>query len=283
MAIEKIGVIGAGLMGSGIAEVCARSGYSVLVLEVNQLLLDKGLNAIRTSLTRGAERGKITEADKTATLGRLRGTTNLADFNDRDLVIEAIVEDMAKKKDVFKQLDKICPKSAILATNTSCLAVIEMAMCTQRPDRVLGIHFFNPAPVMKLVELVKTIAVSPETVAEAKAFGESLGKKAIFAPDSPGFVVNRLLVPYMIDAIRIFEAGTATAEDIDQGMVLGCNHPMGPLALTDLVGLDTAMLVANAMYEEFKEPRFAAPPLLKKMVAAGRLGRKTGRGFYQYS
>lgn len=281
--IDKVGVVGAGLMGSGIAEVCARAGYSVLVSEVNQQLLDKGLNAVNTSITKAAERGKITEADKNATLGRLRGTTNLADFHDRDLVIEAIVEDTARKKEVFRQLDKVCPKTAILASNTSCLAVIEMGMSTQRPDKVLGIHFFNPAPVMKLVEVVKTIAVSPETVNDARAFAESLGKKVIFAPDSPGFVVNRLLVPFIIDAIRIYEAGTATAEDIDQGMVLGCNHPMGPLALGDLVGLDTLVMVGNAMYEEFKEPRFAPPPLLKKMVAAGRLGRKTGRGFYQYS
>lgn len=283
MKIAKVGVVGAGLMGSGIAEVCARAGYSVLVSEVTQQLLDKGLNAVNTSITKAAERGKITEADKAGTVSRLRGTTDLADFHDRDLVIEAIVEDMARKKEVFRQLDKVCPKTAILASNTSCLAVIEMGMSTQRPDKVLGIHFFNPAPVMKLVEVVKTIAVSPETVNDAKAFAESLGKKVIFAPDSPGFVVNRLLVPFIIDAIRIYEAGTATAEDIDQGMVLGCNHPMGPLALGDLVGLDTLVMVGNAMYEEFKEPRFAPPPLLKKMVTAGRLGRKTGRGFYQYS
>ncbi|MDO8637239.1 MAG: 3-hydroxybutyryl-CoA dehydrogenase [Dehalococcoidia bacterium] len=283
MKIEKVGVVGCGLMGSGIVEVCARAGYSVTVSEVNQQLLDKGLAAITNSITRAAERGKITDEDKKATLGRIKGTTNLEDFKNCNLVIEAVLEDMARKKDIFRLLDKVCPKTSILATNTSCLAIIEMAMSTQRPDKVLGIHFFNPAPVMKLVEIVKPIAVSQETVSDAKAFAESLGKKVIFAPDSPGFVVNRLLVPFIIDSIRIYEAGTATAEDIDQGMVLGCNHPMGPLALADLVGLDTLVMVGNAMYEEFKEPRFAPTPLLKKMVAAGRLGRKTGRGFYQYS
>lgn len=283
MKIQTVGVVGCGLMGAGIAEVCARSGYSVVATEINSQLLNKGLASINTSLTKAVERGRMKEEEKTATLGRLRGTLDMADFRSCDLVIEAILEDMAKKKELFAQLGKICPKTAILATNTSCLSVTEMAIASGRPDRVVGLHFFNPATVMKLVEIVKTIAISQETLDQAKAFSESLGKKVIFAPDVPGFVVNRLLLPYVLDAMRLLEASTATAEDIDQGMMLGCNYPMGPLALADLIGLDVITLVTSAMYDEFKEPRFAPPPSLRRLIAAGRLGRKTGQGFYKYS
>ncbi len=282
MEIKKVGIVGCGLMGSGIAELSARSGYSTMVSEASADLLDKGLAALGSSLAKGVARQKLTEADRDAALGRIKGTTNLADLKDCDLVIEAIVEDMEIKKKVFAQLDEVCPKGAILATNTSCLSIIEMAMATRRPGQVLGIHFFNPAPVMKLAELVKTIATSDETIETARAFAESLGKTAILATDSPGFIVNRLLIPFMLDAIRVLESGLATREDIDHGMVMGCNHPMGPLALVDLTGVDTLFFVANAMFEEFKEPRFAPPPLLRKMVTAGRLGRKTGKGFYDY-
>lgn len=282
MEIKKVGIVGCGLMGSGIAELSARSGYSTMVSEASADLLDKGLAALGSSLAKGVARQKLTEADRDAALGRIKGTTNLADLKDCDLVIEAIVEDMEIKKKVFAQLDEVCPKGAILATNTSCLSIIEMAMATRRPGQVLGIHFFNPAPVMKLAELVKTIATSEETIETARAFAESLGKTAILATDSPGFIVNRLLIPFMLDAIRVLESGLATREDIDHGMVMGCNHPMGPLALVDLTGVDTLFFVANAMFEEFKEPRFAPPPLLRKMVTAGRLGRKTGKGFYDY-
>jgi 3-hydroxybutyryl-CoA dehydrogenase len=282
MEIKKVGIVGCGLMGSGIAELSARAGYGTVVSEANDELLKRGLTAINSSLSRGVERQKITEADKTAALGRIQGTTKLEDFKDCDLVIEAIIEDIEIKKKVFAQLDGICPRSSILATNTSCLSIIEMAMATQRPEQVLGIHFFNPAPVMRLAELVKTIATSEETIQTARTFAESLGKTPILATDAPGFVVNRLLIPYMLDAVRVLEAGLATKEDIDQGMVLGCNHPMGPFTLADLTGLDTLYFVANAMFEEFKEPRFAPPVLLRKMVTAGRLGRKTGKGFYDY-
>ena len=282
MEIEKVGIVGCGLMGSGIAELSARSGYSTMVSEASAEFLDKGLAALGSSLSKGVARHKLTEADRDAALGRIKGTTNLADLKDCDLVIEAIVEDMEIKKKVFAQLDEVCTEGALLATNTSCLSIIEMAMATRRPGQVLGIHFFNPAPVMKLAELVKTIATSDETIETARAFAESLGKTAILATDSPGFIVNRLLIPFMLDAIRVLEAGLATREDIDQGMVMGCNHPMGPLALVDLTGVDTLFFVANAMFEEFKEPRFAPPPLLRKMVTAGRMGRKTGKGFYDY-
>lgn len=282
MAISNVGVVGCGLMGSGIAEVCIRAGYQTIVSEVSQELLDRGLNRLKSSMNTAVQRGKMKEEDMKAALERLRGTISLEDFKDCDLIIEAVTEDLSLKKEVFSRLDKICPPHAILATNTSCLPVIEMAMATGRPAQVVGLHFFNPAPVMRLVEIVKTIATSEETINTCRSFVDSLGKTAILAPDTPGFVVNRLLVPFLLDAIRALESGVATKEDIDQGMVLGCNHPIGPIALTDLVGLDTTLLVANAMYEEFKDPRYAPPPLLKKMVAAGRLGRKSGKGFYDY-
>ena len=282
MEIKKVGVVGCGLMGSGIAQVCAQSGYQTVVSEINDDLLNKGLGMLKSNLARNVEKGKLPAQERDAILGRLKGTTKMADFTGCDLVIEVVVENMDLKKKIFADLEKICPPHAILASNTSCLSVIEMAMATKKPDKVLGMHFFNPVPVMKLLELVRTIASSEETVNTVRAFGKSIDKTVIVAQDMPGFVVNRLLTPYLFDAMRMLEAGLATREDIDQGMMLGCNHPMGPLTLSDFIGLDTLYFIANIMYEEFKEPRFAPPLLLKKMVAAGRLGRKSGRGFYEY-
>ncbi len=282
MEIKKVGVVGCGVMGNGITQVCAQSGYQVVVSEVNDELLNKGLASINRSLTKGVEREKITQQDKDATLARIKGTTNLKDFGDCDLVIEAAVENLDLKKKLFAELDKICPKHAILATNTSCLSIIATAVVTSRPDKVLGIHFFNPAPIMKLVEIVKTIATSDEVVKIGESFGKSLGKTTIIAQDMPGFVVNRLVVPFMLNAIRMLEAGVATKEDLDTGINLGLNHPMGPLSLADLVGLDTLYFIANSIYAEFKEPQYAPPVLLTKMVSAGWLGRKTGKGFYEY-
>jgi len=282
MQIKKVGVIGCGLMGRGIGEVSARAGFDVVVSEVNQQLLDKGLAAIDASLAKGVEKGKVTEADKAAAMGRIKGTINVQDFKDCDLVIEAAIENLELKKKIFGDLDKICVKDAILATNTSCLSVMDMAAVTQRQDKVLGMHFFNPVPVMKLLELVKTIATSEETLSAAKAFGQSVGKTVVTAPDVPGFIVNRLLMPFLIEAVRLIESGLATREDIDQAIVLGLNHPMGPLTLADFVGLDTAYFICNAMYDEMKENRFAPPVLLRKMVTAGQYGRKSGKGFYDY-
>ena len=282
MEIKRVGVVGCGLMGSGIAEVCARSGYHTVVSEANKELLERGLTAIRTSLAKGVERGKLTKKDEEAALSLLKGTTGVKDFADCDLVVEAIVENLTEKKKMFTTLDIICRPHAILVSNTSCLPLTEMAVATKRRQNVVGLHFFNPVPLMKLVELVRTELVSEDTVKTAKQFGESLGKTVIVAKDTPGFIVNRLLIPYLIDAIKIYEAGLATKEDIDQGMMLGCSHPIGPLSLADFIGLDTTNYIAQAMYEELKDAKVAPPVLLKRMVAAGRLGRKTGKGFYDY-
>jgi len=282
MEIKQVGVVGCGQMGSGIAQVCAQAGYQVVVSEVNEEFLNKGLSSINSSLTRSVEKGRITRQDKDSVLSRIRGTTKMKDFGNCDLVIEAVTENLDLKKKTFAELDKTCPKSAILATNTSCLSIIEIAMSTTRPGKVLGLHFFNPAPVMKLLEVVKTIATSDETLEVGKSFGQSLGKTVIVAQDAPGFIVNRLAVPLMLNAIRMVEAGVATAEDIDAGVTLGLNHPLGPLSVADLVGLDTLYFIANSIYEELKDPQFAPPVLLKKMVAAGWLGRKTGKGFHEY-
>jgi len=282
MEIKKVGVVGCGLMGAGIAQTSAQSGHQVVVSEINEELLNKGLGMIKTQLAKSVENGKLAKEDEEAILGRLKGTTNIEDFADCDVVIEAVVENMELKRKVFADLDRICPAHAVLATNTSCLSVTEIAMATKRPDRVIGTHFFNPVPVMKLLEVVTTIVSSEETLNTVRGFGESLGKTVIVAKDTPAFIVNRLLTPLMLEAIRVLEADLATREDIDNGMVLGLNHPMGPLTLADFVGLDTMFYITEAMYEETKDPKFAAPLLLKRMVTAGHLGRKTGKGFYDY-
>ena len=282
MEIKRVGVVGCGLMGSGITQVCAQSGYQVVVSEVNDELLNKGLASISSFLTRNVKKGRLSQAEKEATLARIKGTTNTRDFGDCDLVIEAAIENMDVKKKIFAELDKICPKHAILATNTSCLSIIDMATATTRPEKVLGIHFFNPVPLMKLLEIVKTIATSDETLEVSQEFGKSIGKTTIIAPDTPGFIVNRLLLPFMLGAFRMLDTGGATKEDIDAGVRLGLGHPMGPLALADLIGMDTILYIANAIYEELKDPLYAPPIILKKMVATGWLGRKTGKGFYEY-
>jgi 3-hydroxybutyryl-CoA dehydrogenase len=282
MEIKKVGVVGGGIMGGGIAQVSAQAGYQVVISEINDELLNKGLAGINSILTRSVDKGRISQEDKDAALARIKGTINTKDFSDCDLVIEAIIENMDLKKKVFAELDKVCPKHTILATNTSCLSVIDMAKATNKPEQVLGMHFFNPVPVMRLLELVKTILTSDETLETARKFGESIGKTVSVSPDIPAFVVDQLANPFLLDAIRMVENGVATAEDIDTGIRLGLNHPMGPLALADLVGLDTILFIANALYDELKDPKFAPPTLLKKMVAAGWLGRKTGKGFYEY-
>jgi len=270
-------------MGSGIAQVCAASGFPTTVREVSAELVDKGLKGIEKNLARLVEKGTITEAAKNQAWGRLKGTTNLDDLKDCDLIIEAIIEQLPAKRELFAALDKLCPSSTIFASNTSSLTITEIATSTKRPQRFVGLHFFNPVPVMKLVEVVRTIATDPGVYDEAVAFGTRLGKTAVRAHDSTGFIVNRLLVPYLLDAIRALEEGVGSIEDIDNSMKLGCGHPMGPLTLLDFVGLDTTYYISQIMFEEFKERRFAAPPLLKRMVLAGWNGRKAGRGFYDYS
>jgi 3-hydroxybutyryl-CoA dehydrogenase len=282
MEIKKVGVVGCGAMGAGIAQLCAQSGYQVVVSEINDALLSKGLASIDKILARSVEKGRISQEDKDATLARIKGTTNTKDFSDCDLMIEAAIENLELKKKIFAELDKICPKDAILGTNTSCLSIIDMAMVTKRPDKVVGLHFFNPAPVMKLLEIVKTIATSDEVVEVSKKFGESLGKTTVIAPDTPGFIVNRLWIPYLLHAIRLLEDGVASREDIDNAVMMGLNYPMGPLTLADMTGLDVVVFVANAIYERLKDPRYIVPTLLEKMVAAGWVGRKTGKGFYEY-
>ena len=283
MEIKRVGVVGCGAMGAGITQVCAQSGYQVVVSEINDELLNKGLTAISNFLAKSVAKGKLSQQDKDSTLARIKSTTSSEDFSDCDLIIEAAVENMELKKKVFAELDKICPKHTILATNTSCLSIIDMATVTSRPDKVLGLHFFNPVPLMQLLEIVSTIATSDEALETAQDFGRSLGKSIVTAQDVPGFIVNRLMAPFLLDAIRMLEAGVASREDIDTAINLGLNHPMGPLALSDLIGLDVVLFIVNAIYEEFKDRRFAAPPLLKKMVTAGWLGRKTGKGFYEYN
>ncbi len=282
MEIKKVGVVGCGTMGSGIIQVCAQSGYQVVASEINEQLLNKGMASIDKFLATGVDKGKLSQQDKDSTLARIKGTTNTKDFSDCDLIIEAAVENMGLKKKMFAELDKICPEHAILATNTSCLSIIDVAMETSRPDKVLGLHFMNPVPLMKLLEIVKTIATSDETLETSTTFGKSLGKTTVLAIDTPGFIVNRLMMPYLLNSIRMLEAGIASKEDIDTAINLGLGHPMGPLTLLDLIGIDTALFVVDAMYEEFKDPQYAPPPLMRKMVTAGWLGRKTGKGFYEY-
>lgn len=282
MEIRKVGVVGCGLMGSGIAEVCARSGYDTLVREVNDDLLTTGLRRLEQSMNTAVQRQKLSVENRDAARARLRGTTQFEEFADRDLVIEAVTEEEGIKKDTFARLDQICPPHAILASNTSSIPIIQMANATRRPEKVLGMHFMNPVPVMKLIEFVRALTTSDETLEAARAFGESLGKRIIVSKDRAGFIVNYLLVPYMVEAIRMLEQGFATKEDIDVGMMLGTGYPMGPFTLLDFVGLDTTLYITDILFEEFREPRFAAPTLLRRMVAAGWHGRKSGRGFYNY-
>ena len=282
MEIKKVGVVGCGLMGSGIAQVCAQSGYQVVVSEANDELLNKGLASINSFLTKSVEKEKISQQDKDTTLGCIKGTTNISDFSDCDLVIEAVTENMDLKKKVFAELDKVCPQHAILASNTSALSIIEIATATSRLDKVPGLHFMNPVAIMRLLEIVQTIATSGETLEICKDFGQSLGKTIVVAKDTPGFIVNRLAIPYTLNAIRMLEAGIATREDIDTAINLGLNHPMGPLTLADFLGIDTLYYAACDMYEKFKEPQYAPPILLQKMIAAGWYGRKASKGFYEY-
>jgi len=282
MAIKQVGVIGCGLMGSGIAQVAAQAGFPTIVVEANEALLERGLGGLRSTLDGLVARGRLEGATKDEILGRLRGTTTLEDLAGADLVVEAITENQPLKNETFARLDRICAPHAILASNTSSCNVTAMAAATKRPEQVVGLHFFNPVPLMKLVEVVRTILSGDDAVTTATEWIRAVGKVPVHTKDSTAFIVNRLLVPYLLDAVRVYEGGLASLEDIDQAMKLGCGHPMGPFTLLDLVGLDTTMFVAEVMFEEFREPRYAPPPLLKRMVMAGHLGRKTGRGFYRY-
>jgi 3-hydroxybutyryl-CoA dehydrogenase len=282
MEIKKVGVLGCGLMGSGIAQVSATAGFDVTVLEVEQKFLDKGFGGIEKSLARFAEKGTIKETPQ-AIRARLKGTTNMQDLADCDIVIEAVIENLAEKKKMYAALDGIVKKDAIFASNTSSISITELMTATRRPERFIGLHFFNPVPLMKLVEVVRTIATASEVFDTAYEFGKKLGKVPVRTSDKTGFIVNRLLVPYLLDAVRAYEEGVGSIEDIDNAMKLGAGHPMGPLTLLDFVGLDTTYYITHVMFDEFKERRFASPPLLKRMVMAGWYGRKSGKGFYDYS
>jgi 3-hydroxybutyryl-CoA dehydrogenase len=283
MAIQRVGVVGCGLMGAGIAQVSAQTGFTTIVREVSPELVEKGIKSIEKNLARLVEKGVITEAAKSEIRGRLKGSTSLEDLKDCDVVVEAIIEQLPAKRELFTLLDAMCPASTIFASNTSSLTITEIAAATERPQRFVGLHFFNPVPVMKLVEVVKTIATDPAVYEEMVAFGAKLGKTPVRANDSGGFIVNRLLVPYLLDAIRALQEGVGSVVDIDNSMKLGCGYPMGPFTLLDFVGLDTTLYISQIMFDEFKEKRFAAPPLLKRMVLAGWLGKKSGRGFYDYA
>ena len=283
MAIQKVGVVGCGLMGSGIAQVCAAAGFPTVVREVSAELVEKGLKGIEKNLNRLVEKGTITETAKSDIRGRLKGTTSLDDLKGCDLIVEAIIEQLPAKRELFAARDALCPSATIFASNTSSLTITEIATATKRPQRFVGLHFFNPVPVMTLVEVVRTIATEEAVYDEMVGFGAKLGKTPVRAKDSTGFIVNRLLVPYLLDAIRALEEGVGSIEDIDNSMKLGCGYPMGPLTLLDFVGLDTTYYISLIMFDEFKERRFAAPPLLKRMVLAGWNGRKSGRGFYDYA
>ena len=280
--IARVGVVGCGLMGGGITQVAAQAGFPTTVVEANRELLDRGLGAIRRNLDGLVDKGRLEAAARDAAWGRITGTVELEALRDADIVIEAITENAALKKETFGRLDRICPPAALLASNTSSCTVTELAAATRRPAQVLGLHFFNPAPVMKLVEVVRTILTGEDTIKTAWGFVQALGKTPVATQDTTGFVVNRLLVPYLLEAVRVLESGIASREDIDQAMKLGCGYPMGPFTLLDLVGLDTTLYVAEVMFDEFREARFAPPPLLKRMVMAGHLGRKSGKGFYDY-
>jgi 3-hydroxybutyryl-CoA dehydrogenase len=282
MAIKTVGVLGCGLMGAGIAQVCAAAGYRTIVREVDQAFLDKGLGRVRKFLEDGVAKGKVTAEARDATMGNLSGATEVDALKDCDLIIEAIIENLEEKRKTYATLEQVVGAHTIFLSNTSSLCITELAAATRRPDRFGGLHFFNPVPLMKLVEVIRALTTSDETYQAVFAFVQSLGKEPITAPDRPGFIVNRLLVPYLLDAIRAYENGLGTLEDIDKGMKLGCGYPMGPFTLLDFVGLDTTYYIANIMFEEFREPAYAPPPLLKRMVLAGRLGRKSGQGFYKY-
>jgi 3-hydroxybutyryl-CoA dehydrogenase len=282
MEIKKVGVVGCGIMGAGIAQLCAQSGYNVIVSEINDTLLQKGLKSINAFLSRSVEKGKMKPEDKDAILARIKGTTNMADFSGVDIAIEAATEDLAIKKTIFAQLEKYCPAKAILATNTSVLCVAEIAGATKRPDKVLGMHFANPVPVTKILEMIKTIATSEATVADGKSFGASIGKTVVLTKDLPGFISNRIFSSFLLNAVRLVQEGIATPEDIDTVFKLGVGHAMGPLETLDFVGIDTVYRGAKAMYEELHDPQYAPPPLLTRMMALGWLGRKTGKGFYDY-
>jgi 3-hydroxybutyryl-CoA dehydrogenase len=283
MQIKSVGVLGCGLMGAGIAQVCAAAGYKTIVREVEQRFLDKGLGRIRKFLDDGVGKGKVTAEARDTTLGNLSGTVAVDALKDCDLIIEAIIENLDTKRQTYAALESLVGDKTIFLSNTSSLCITELATATKRPDRFGGLHFFNPVPLMKLGEVIRARTTSDETYQTVFAFAQSLGKEPITAPDRPGFIVNRLLVPYLLDAIRAYENGLGTLEDIDKGMKLGCGYPMGPFTLLDFVGLDTTYYIANIMFEEFREPAYAPPPLLKRMVLAGRMGRKSGRGFYTYS
>jgi 3-hydroxybutyryl-CoA dehydrogenase len=283
MAIRTVGVLGCGLMGAGIAQVCAAAGYRTVVREVDDILLNNGIGRIRKFLDDGVAKGKVTTDARDATLANLSGATTFEPLKDCDLIIEAIVENLDQKRQTYASLESILPERTIVVSNTSSLCITELAASTRRPDRFGGLHFFNPVPLMKLVEVIRALTTSEATYQALFAFAQSLGKEPITAPDRPGFIVNRLLVPYLLDAIRAYEHGLGTLEDIDKGMKLGCGYPMGPFTLLDFVGLDTTYYIANIMFEEFREPAYAPPPLLKRMVLAGYMGRKSGRGFYNYT
>jgi len=283
MQIRTVGVLGCGLMGAGIAQVCAQSGYKTIVREVEDSFLKKGLGRIDKFLTDGVAKGKVAQEVRDKTMANLSGTTRLDELASCDIVVEAIIENVEEKKKSYAALDAVVGADTIFCSNTSSLCITELAATTKRPDRFAGLHFFNPVPIMKLVEVIRGLATADQTYQAVFGFAQSLGKEPITAPDRPGFIVNRLLVPYLLDAIREYESGLGTLEDIDQGMKLGTGYPMGPFTLLDYVGLDTTYYIANIMFEEYREPRFAPPPLLKRMVLAGRLGRKSGRGFYDYS
>ena len=282
MAYETIGVVGCGLMGSGIAQVSAQAGYRTIVREVDDATVAAGIGRIESFLAAGVERGKVAAGDRDRTLANLRGTSRLEDLADCDLIIEAIVESIGAKREVFATLEGVVGPDAVFASNTSSLCITELASATRRPERFIGLHFFSPVPIMRLVEVIRGIATSDATCESVFAFGRSVGKDPVTAPDRPGFIANRLLIPYLLDAVRAYEEGVGTIEDIDKTMSLGCGYPMGPFTLLDFVGLDTACYIAGIMYDEFKDPRYAPPPLLRRMVLAGRHGRKTGRGFYTY-
>ncbi|MBA3445950.1 MAG: 3-hydroxybutyryl-CoA dehydrogenase [Gemmatimonadales bacterium] len=281
--ITKVGVLGCGLMGSGIAQAAAAAGFDTVVRDVSQPLLERGRAGVLKSLNRSVERGKTTSAERDAALGRLQFVTELSALGDRDIVIEAVTEELELKNGLWRELDRLCPASTIFASNTSSLTIASMADATSRSDRFVGLHFFNPVPSMPLVEVVRTVTTSQETFDLAYAFTRALGKEPVAATDTPGFIVNLLLVPYLLDAVRALERGTASTGDIDRAMQLGCGHPMGPLSLMDFIGLDTVVRIADIMVEAYRDQRYEAPPLLRHLVAAGAHGRKTGRGFYDYS